>query len=178
MLVAGVSTLLLLLASVHESVASTSSGHSNFRQAATTRFLQEDEDGDAVTTTTVNTTDIAANATIIPDTCPPCPQCSATTGIDGEILEEGDYPDDPLTLQILVVDSPGIITMGEWKCPVCRLRHLPPSCLCWVLKTHTMSALRFPCACSMTNFETTKTYPLRVFDFIKQSMKFSTCTCL
>ena len=126
LLVAGVSTLLLLLSSVHESVASTSSGHSNFRHAATTRFLQEDEDGDAVTTTTVNTTDIAANATIIPDTCPPCPQCSATTGIDGEILEEGDYPDDPLTLQILVVDSPGIITMGEWKCPVCRLRHLPP----------------------------------------------------
>ena len=36
-------------------------------------------------------------------TCPPCPACSAPPPDDT----------DPLVLQILVVDSPGIITMGK-----------------------------------------------------------------
>ena len=36
-------------------------------------------------------------------TCPPCPACAALPPEDS----------DPLVLQILVVDSPGIITMGK-----------------------------------------------------------------
>lgn len=43
-------------------------------------------------------------------TCPPCPQCETPAPNSsplGQPLQE-----EPLTLQILVVDSPGIITMG------------------------------------------------------------------
>lgn len=38
-------------------------------------------------------------------TCPPCPQCQKSNGPPAP-------EEEPLTLQILVVDSPGIITMG------------------------------------------------------------------
>lgn len=37
-------------------------------------------------------------------TCPPCPACS----VDDNPIPQSE----PLTVQILVVDSPGIITMG------------------------------------------------------------------
>ena len=50
------------------------------------------------------------------DSCPPCPlqcpevvQCPA----QAESTPSTSTAEDPLVLQILVVDSPGIITMGE-----------------------------------------------------------------
>lgn len=50
--------------------------------------------------------------------CPPCPQCLTANDNNNDPLSM-DYNNnatlqDPLTMQILVVDSPGIITMGTY----------------------------------------------------------------
>ncbi|CAB9498272.1 Extracellular solute-binding protein family 1 [Seminavis robusta] len=52
------------------------------------------------------------------DTCPPCPACTASTSSTSSQYEVGENPPsqrEPLTMQILVVDSPGIITMVKWN---------------------------------------------------------------
>lgn len=54
------------------------------------------------------------NGTETTETCPPCPQCRQCTVNDG--AENVSSPEDePLTLQILVVDSIGIINMVAWN---------------------------------------------------------------
>ena len=50
------------------------------------------------------------------DSCPPCPlQCPEVVQClaQAESAPSNGTAEDPLVLQILVVDSPGIITMGE-----------------------------------------------------------------
>lgn len=46
--------------------------------------------------------------------CPPCPQCVAGGDLDPFSMNNNNtiIAQEPLTMQILVVDSPGIITMG------------------------------------------------------------------
>eukprot|EP00977_Amphora_coffeiformis_P021240 scaffold9085_cov215-Amphora_coffeaeformis.AAC.8 len=56
--------------------------------------------------------------TLPPDTCPPCPQCRPETeggGGGGGGDDNEDEDEQPLVLQILVVDSIGIINMVEWN---------------------------------------------------------------
>lgn len=80
------------------------------------RFLQGDAVGSTTTATNATTTTTTKDND---DTCPPCPQCHAPSGSDAIQgaaggFDEGEFSvEDPLTLQILVVDSPGIITMGK-----------------------------------------------------------------
>ena len=45
--------------------------------------------------------------------CPPCPQCVAGGDFDPIYNSNDTVIQEPLTMQILVVDSPGIITMGK-----------------------------------------------------------------
>ena len=79
--------------------------------------------------TSVNDTAAATNGTVNTEsTCPPCPQCqvcdtTATAPPATQVDKDKDTPspssntsqEEPLTLQILVVDSIGIINMVAWN---------------------------------------------------------------
>ena len=96
-------------------------GQQQQQAAAPRRFLQGDVVGGTTTATNSSTTTGDDGDGTAADTCPPCPQCHAPIGSDaaggfvvGDEGEEFATVEDPLTLQILVVDSPGIITMGKF----------------------------------------------------------------
>ena len=62
-----------------------------------------------------NTNSTATSTVPNNGTCAPCPlQCPLPECPGGIMTQQ-----EPLTLQILVVDSPGIITMGTWYCCLC-----------------------------------------------------------
>ena len=72
------------------------------------------QDGGNVTETLSPTGIINAEETLapVPETCPPCPQCQAESTRAPENISAEE---EPLTLQILVVDSIGIINMVAWN---------------------------------------------------------------
>jgi len=72
-------------------------------QSSRAPMFRQLQETDALNKTTGNN---ATAATIGVDTCPPCPQC-----VENSTDPQGG-PVDPLVLQILVVDSQGIIDMG------------------------------------------------------------------